>query len=122
MTRLLLPGKTFKNTTASAVQKIQTKSLTPEAEALKHIRSASCYRALRTLIDVGTVIAIVALFFFGLATSFMALSYGLSGTLLGVAILLFSVLVVVALRQSMLLLVDIADCQIQSYRGGPQRL
>lgn len=112
MTRLALPGKSFRNTTASAVQKVLAKSLTPEAEALKRIRASSCYKALRTLIDVGTGLAMTALAFSALAAVLGVLSSGPFGVLLAVAGLLLSVIVVVALRQSMLLLVDIADCQI----------
>ena len=93
----------------------------PAAEALKQIRKQSCYKTLRSVIEfsMGLLLGILLLAeiaiiiggIFGMSElGFISIPL----TILESVAVLFGSVIVLALRQSSLLLIDIADCQIQT--------
>jgi nitrate reductase NapE component len=121
MTRLALPGKSFKNTTASSAQKVQAKSLTPEAEALNQVRAKTCYKALRSLVDfiqlllfvLIAIVAVGAVGFIVIPNEQAGIALRIVSGLASLALCVGCAILVIAAKQAALLLVDIADCQIR---------
>jgi hypothetical protein len=116
-TRLLMPLKSF--TPESVKSKLDAR-LSPEAATLKMIRGASCYKTLRTVIELsmGILLGILLLAAIGWVVGclFSVGELGMTSfpmAALGVVALIFVAVLVLALRQSCLLLIDIADCQIR---------
>lgn len=119
-TRLLLPSKPFTNSPAAATSKKVFAKLSPQAAVLKQIREQSCYKTLRVVIEVSTGILLGVLVLVGLG-EVVGLRFGIAQlslistipvALIGLATLLLVMVLVLAMRQSVLLLIDIADCQI----------
>jgi hypothetical protein len=95
------------------------------AETLKQIRQQSCYGTLRRLIDLVQYIifAIAALLAIGAVTAFFIGSFsgsaGIASGILGWVLACVIFVLAIAMKQAALLLVDIADCQIQSVAQNP---
>lgn len=112
-TRLLFPGKQAKPP-KPAVEK-----LTPEHAALKEVRAKTCYKTLRELIDLVAAILMVtaALPLIGsigfLFTSNGGLVVRVMTIISAAVIFVVALALTIAARQSVLLLIDIADCQIR---------
>lgn len=97
------------------------------AEDLKKIRARTCYQSLRSLINVAQIIGFVGIGIFafslvtGISQSPLAASgsseFALVGFFVSVSMCLGGVVVLIAGKQAALLLVDIADCQIQMAAG-----
>lgn len=96
-------------------------NLVTPAESLKRIRQETCYKTLRDLIGLVQVvffvvagllaIGSVASVFAGFAAAGPA--GGIVSLILGLVIAVIIVVLAIAWKQAALLLVDIADCQIQ---------
>lgn len=100
----------------SAAAEIRSK----ESVALEQIRANTCYGALRLVIDVASVVALGCLGLLAvLATMEAREIYDLVGigVVWAVAVVLF--VLILAVREGMLLLVDIADAQIRMCSESP---
>jgi hypothetical protein len=99
------------------------------AESLKQIRQQSCYGTLRGLIDLiqyiifagAALLAVgsVAGFFIGIFQGSAGAASGTVGIILGWVLACVIVVLAIAMKQAALLLVDIADCQIQLVAHNP---
>ena len=87
---------------------IRTDDQTP-LEFIEAVRAQSCYSHLRGLIDLFALLAIVVIIIDGLF-------YIADKAIVGVAVIVIGCFVVVAGRQSALLLIDIADTLIEQNR------
>jgi hypothetical protein len=117
-TRLLLPGQTPGRGRPS--------DDSAERTTLENLRKKTCYGTLRSLIEFyfilglgGAVIELVAAFvyFFTDGTSLGERGYVL---IVSIVLFIFAIIIVVAAKQSSLLLVDLTDCQIAERTGKKQ--
>lgn len=116
-------------TDAAVLQKHEREAAAPEAAAchdeqtpkdfLQAVRAQTCYQALRGLIDVCSVFAVLITIIAGISFlgSGMSDSDGsIAVSLVGAAITAICCVLIVAARQSSLLLIDIADTLIEQNR------
>ena len=102
------PSSAPARTSPPAAKPTATPSTTANAsqqaakEYLAHIRKNTCYHTLRTIIDVSVVLSFIAILC-GIPIGWSANVLLLIGTLLG------SIVILIAVRQSAYLLIDIAD-------------
>ena len=114
-TRLLLPSKSAQKSSTP----VSTSTSSLALETLKQVRQNTCYKTLRSLIDVVAIIFFVAAVLLAVAsilTMFVSPDIGLASgivkLILGLIISALVAVLAVAWKQAALLLVDIADCQI----------
>ncbi|MGC3961573.1 MAG: hypothetical protein QM813_27705 [Verrucomicrobiota bacterium] len=123
-----LPPKEIPQSLAKPIEK-PTPQKTGSRDALAQVRSNSCYRTLRSLIGVvqGLWIALSLLFVVANIVMIITFGHNENGPRFTIVQLFYaivaaclSIALAVAIKQAALLLVDIADCQIQALMRAKQ--